>query len=65
MQSKKLTGVAVPLGALYTKENQAIGEFGDLVPSVCDMSVRFEENEHVRVIILKDDEYNKLKYDAD
>ncbi len=32
MQSKKLTGVAVPLGALYTKENQAIGEFGDLVP---------------------------------
>ena len=40
-------------------------EFGDLVPSVCDMSVRFEENEHVRVIILKEDEYNKLKYDAD
>ena len=32
MQSKKLTGVAVPLGALYTKENQVIGEFGDLVP---------------------------------
>ena len=32
MQKKKLTGVAVPLGALYTKENQVIGEFPDLVP---------------------------------
>ncbi|MBR5647095.1 MAG: 4-alpha-glucanotransferase [Treponema sp.] len=29
---KKLTGVAVPLGALYTKENPVIGEFADLVP---------------------------------
>ena len=27
---KKLTGVAVPLGALYTKDNSAIGEFPDL-----------------------------------
>ena len=32
MQNKKITGLAVPLGALYTKENQVIGEFGDLVP---------------------------------
>ena len=40
-------------------------EYGDLVPSISDMSERFEEDEHVRVIILKDDEYNKLKYDAD
>jgi len=29
---KKLTGVALPLGALYTKNNQPIGEFGDLKP---------------------------------
>lgn len=29
---EKLTGVAVPLGALYTKENQIIGEFADLIP---------------------------------
>ena len=29
---KKLTGVAVPLGALYTKDNSVIGEFGDLKP---------------------------------
>ena len=28
--SKKLTGVAVPLGALYTKENPVIGEYPDL-----------------------------------
>ena len=32
MQKKKLTGVAVPLGALYTKDNPVIGEFGDLKP---------------------------------
>ncbi len=32
--SKKLTGVAVPLGALYTKENPIIGEFPDLIPFV-------------------------------
>ena len=31
MQKKKLTGVAVPLGALYTKENPVIGEFPDLI----------------------------------
>lgn len=29
---KKLTGVVVPLGALYTKENPVIGEFADLIP---------------------------------
>jgi 4-alpha-glucanotransferase len=29
---KRLTGVAVPLGALYTKDNSVIGEFGDLKP---------------------------------
>ena len=29
---KKLTGVAVPLGALYTKDNSVIGEFSDLKP---------------------------------
>lgn len=29
---KKITGVVVPLGALYTKENPIIGEFADLVP---------------------------------
>ena len=28
--NKKLTGVAVPLGALYTKENPVIGEYPDL-----------------------------------
>ena len=28
--SKKLTGIAVPLGALYTKENPVIGEYPDL-----------------------------------
>jgi len=32
--NKKLTGVAVPLGALYTKENSVIGEFPDLIPFV-------------------------------
>ena len=30
MKNKKLTGVAVPLGALYTKDNHVIGEFPDL-----------------------------------
>ena len=30
--NKKLRGVAVPLGALYTKDNPVIGEFGDLKP---------------------------------
>lgn len=30
--SEKLTGVAVPLGALYTKDNPVIGEFPDLIP---------------------------------
>lgn len=29
---KKITGVVVPLGALYTKENQIIGEYPDLIP---------------------------------
>lgn len=29
---QKLGGVAVPLGALYTKENPVIGEYPDLVP---------------------------------
>ena len=29
---KKLTGLAVPLGALYTKENNVIGEYEDLIP---------------------------------
>ncbi len=29
---KKLNGVAVPLGALYTKDNSIIGEFPDLKP---------------------------------
>lgn len=32
--NKKLTGVVVPLGALYTKENPIIGEFPDLIPFV-------------------------------
>jgi len=32
MTTTKLTGVVVPLGALYTKENSAIGEFADLIP---------------------------------
>ena len=32
MKNKKLTGVAVPLGALYTKDNPVIGEFPDLKP---------------------------------
>lgn len=31
-KNNKLTGVVVPLGALYTKENSVIGEFPDLVP---------------------------------
>lgn len=31
-KQKKLTGVAVPLGALYTKSNQIIGEYPDLIP---------------------------------
>ncbi len=34
MQNKKITGVVVPLGSLYTKENQIIGEFPDLIPFV-------------------------------
>lgn len=29
---KKLTGVVVPLGALYSKENAVIGEYSDLIP---------------------------------
>jgi len=29
---KKLTGVVVPLGALYTENNPVIGEFADLIP---------------------------------
>ncbi|MCQ2576422.1 MAG: 4-alpha-glucanotransferase [Treponema sp.] len=29
---EKLTGVVVPLGAIYTKENSIIGEFADLIP---------------------------------
>ena len=32
MQKNKLTGVAIPLGALYTKNNPVIGEFADLMP---------------------------------
>ena len=32
MNKEKLTGTAVPLGALYTKENPVIGEFPDLKP---------------------------------
>ena len=32
MKKEKLTGTAVPLGALYTKENPVIGEFPDLKP---------------------------------
>lgn len=31
-KAKKLTGVVVPLGALYTKGNSVIGEFPDLIP---------------------------------
>lgn len=30
--NKKMIGVVVPLGALYTKDNEPIGEFPDLVP---------------------------------
>lgn len=41
---KKLTGVAIPLGALYSKENSVIGEFPDLVPfaqfcKTCGLSI--------------------------
>ena len=32
MQKNKITGVAVPLGALFTKDNPVIGEFPDLIP---------------------------------
>ena len=32
MQKNKLTGVAIPLGALYTQNNPVIGEFADLMP---------------------------------
>jgi 4-alpha-glucanotransferase len=32
MQKNKLTGLAVPLGALYTQNNPIIGEFADLMP---------------------------------
>ena len=32
MQTEKLNGVVVPLGALYTKDNPVIGEFPDLKP---------------------------------
>ena len=32
MQKNKLTGLALPLGALYTKNNSVIGEFADLMP---------------------------------
>ena len=32
MQKKKLCGIAVPLGALYSEENPCIGEFKNLVP---------------------------------
>ena len=32
MTLRKLTGTAVPLGALYTKENPCIGEYPDLIP---------------------------------
>ena len=35
MNENKLTGISVPLGALYTKDNQVIGEFPDLQP-FCD-----------------------------
>lgn len=31
-KAKKLTGVVVPLGSLYTKENPVIGEYPDLIP---------------------------------
>lgn len=31
-RKSKISGVVVPLGALYSKENPAIGEFPDLVP---------------------------------
>lgn len=30
--SKRLTGVVIPLGALYSSKNSAIGEFADLIP---------------------------------
>ena len=29
---KKVTGLALPLGALYTKDNPVIGEYSDLIP---------------------------------
>ncbi|MCR4953526.1 MAG: 4-alpha-glucanotransferase [Treponema sp.] len=32
MTLRKLTGTAIPLGALYTKENPCIGEYPDLIP---------------------------------
>jgi len=32
MKIEKATGAAIPLGAIYTKENQIIGEYPDLVP---------------------------------
>ena len=32
VKKHKMTGVVVPLGALYTKNNDVIGEFPDLIP---------------------------------
>ena len=32
LKNIKLSGVAVPLGAIYTKNNNCIGEFPDLIP---------------------------------
>ena len=32
VKNNKLTGVVVPLGALYTQNNNSIGEFPDLIP---------------------------------
>ena len=29
---KKVTGLSLPLGALYTKDNPVIGEYSDLIP---------------------------------
>ena len=36
IDENKLTGISVPLGALYTKDNQVIGEFPDLQPFCSD-----------------------------
>lgn len=46
-KNEKLAGVAVPLGALYTKNNPVIGEFADLIPFA-----NFCQNAGIKIIQL-------------